>query len=157
MTNETEQLANERGGWRLAGLLMGVLLVVLLVEHYRGGRAPQDQTPDRRFSGEGAAGQVTLTMSREGEPLRTLELPIAGEVTLLDAMREASRRDPQWHVQFDGSGKGAFVAELGGVSNDASRGIYWLYELNGQEGDVGIGACTLTAGDDILWKFAPYD
>jgi hypothetical protein len=157
MTDSKQGSGQQGGGWRLAALLIGVVVVVLVVGRYQGVPEGQKEPLDPRFAAERAEGTLALTLKLGEEPARRLEVPVAEPVLLLDAMQEASRRDPEWRAKIVGNGEGALLTELAGRATGGAGGNNWLYELNGETGEVGIGACTVAAGDDVLWKFAPYD
>jgi hypothetical protein len=96
-------------------------------------------------------------MSLPGREVSPLRLRVDEGATLLDAMYQARQRDPAWDFSTQGTGVDALILKLAGRANGEPAGYYWTYDLNGEPGQVGIGACQLAEGDDILWKFAPYE
>ncbi len=144
-----ETTTSRGGGWPLAGLLVVVLVVVVVLNRPRGSDLPRGV--------EGTGPRVRLSISLPGRQIDPLELRVDEGATLLDAMHLARQRDPAWDFVTQGDGVDAFVVKLAGQTNDAQGGIFWTYDLNGELGQVGIGACQLAEGDDILWKFAPYE
>jgi len=145
------------------GWFVGLLLVLLLaVVGWNYWSSDSQQTP-ATFPAtltDDAARAVSLTMEREGDATTPLMLLHHPGMTVLDAMASAATLDQQWRFERVGDGAGAFLTELGGVPNegagqDTSRN--WQYEVNNQRATVSFGAYELTAGDRVLWKFAPYE
>lgn len=155
MATTSDHKAQSGGGWRLAILLVGVLAVVLVLRNYGGGSESVSRPLDPRFDPRRGAGTLTLALDAGEGPQQRLEIPLAESVLLIDAMQEAARRDKGWQAQWAGRGEGMFLTELAGKSNEGGGGNNWIYHLNGEPGTVGVGACTVSKGDDILWKFGP--
>jgi hypothetical protein len=154
----TPEAANLRGGgWRLVGLLMLVLAIVVAMNRPWTSDVPRGEPAASANSDEMTGPTVTLAMSLPGRQVSPLILPIDEGMTLLEVMRLASQRDPAWVFALQGDGVDAFVVKLAGKANGEPEGHYWTYDLNGEPGQVGIGACQLAEGDDVLWKFAPYE
>lgn len=144
---------------RFALLLLVLLLGVVGWSFWPAGT----QQPATKFPAavtDDAARAVVLTMEQGGDASDPLLLLHHPGMTVLDAMASAATIDSRWRFEHVGQGGGAFLTALGGVSNegagqDASRN--WQYEVNNQRATVSFGAYELTAGDRVLWKFAPYE
>ena len=93
--------------------------------------------------------------------LCTLSVPVGA--TVLEAMQLAQKQGVlQMNVQ-DGSW-GAYIDEINGFSSasvrelfpDIPAGVYpgWVYRVNGEMADVGVGQYVLNEGDAIEWTFS---
>lgn len=151
-TPESLTTDEPKGNWRLVGMLVGVLLLVVVLPRtwLAGGEGAE---ANRELAGELAT--VHLGMSVDGQITHQLEVPVREGMTLLEVMTDLAQREPAWKFVAQGSGAGAIITTLGGRGNEHETGSYWTYEVNGEMAQVGIGSYRVRAGDDILWKLAP--
>ena len=141
----------------LVAALAGVLGVVLLVN--LAGRDPVIRTGAPATAAKMADPSVGVTLNAElpGHPMPQVVVPHTPGSTVLDALHLAAQRNDHWKFAYRGSEGTAFLLELGDQANEAGAGRYWQYELNGQHGQRGMGEQMVQPGDQILWKFAPYE
>ena len=80
-------------------------------------------------------------------------LPWSAGMTVADILERAAAFGPGLTFSQQGSGAGAFLSSVDGVTGDASIGRFWIYEINGKAGDVSFAAQPVAAGDRVLWAF----
>lgn len=87
-----------------------------------------------------------------------MAVPIASGATVLDATRSAGRSGgDRWASTWRGDGPDAFLTTLGGEGSRPDEGLFWLFEVNGRESEVGAGVAALSPGDRVLWKLSAYE
>ena len=95
----------------------------------------------------------------DGVQVRFTALAWREKMTVLDAVSAASAHPHGVKCVWRGTGSTAFLTQIGDQKNEGGGGKSrnWLFSLNGKESEVGIGSCTLQAGDVILWRFGQPD
>ena len=95
----------------------------------------------------------------DGVQVRFTALAWREKMTVLDAVTAASVHPHGVKCVWRGSGSTAFLTQIGDVKNEGGgeKSRNWLFSLNDKESEVGIGACTLQAGDVVLWRFGTPD
>lgn len=107
-------------------------------------------TPTDRPQGE----TVSLEIDFGNGARRVFEnLPWKESMTVADLLKAATSFHPAIRYKTRGTGEMAFVESLEGVANGGAGGRNWLFSVNGQHAEVGIGAQPLQAGDAVLWRF----
>jgi hypothetical protein len=147
------------------GLLVGLLLLVLLgvislnhwFGHQEGSAEPNDERPETGEQAVDPANAVILATEIEGSGRSSVSLTHQTEMTLLDLMQRAAEHSDDWRFHFQGRGAGAFLTQLAGLENEGAGGRNWQYEVNGKRAEMSFGACPLSRGDRVLWKFGPYE
>ena len=155
----TESRVSERGGWRLAIVLVAVLGMVIAVNHFLGQTTTvvggEIESP---WLGKVAPNAgITLALD-DGQGTATdfeIIVPYQPKMNVLEAMQLAATAEPVWQFAFDNVGSDAFLTRIGGLKNDKRSRRYWRYEVNGERANVSFGARRLEPGDHVLWKFAP--
>jgi hypothetical protein len=110
----------------------------------------QPWTPAPRPEGE----TVSLTIDfGNGASRRWEALPFVPGMTLAGLMEEARRFQPSLVFTQRGEGKLAFLTSLEGVANEGGAGRYWIYSINGDDGQVSFAVQELEPGDAVLWEF----
>jgi hypothetical protein len=74
-------------------------------------------------------------------------------MTVADVMKLAASFRPGLSYSQQGSGAGAYLTSVDGVTAEASIGRFWIYEINGKSGKVSFAIQPLAAGDRVLWAF----
>lgn len=153
MTTPTEPAPNHVNPSRLLLGLAIALACVAVVAALRGGSV--GATGSAALT---AVGEVTfIRRTPEGESPAAV-VPIGAAATVLDATRAAgSEHGDAWHSTWRGDGQNAFLTSLGGEGSRPEAGLFWLFEVNGVESQVGAGVATLRPGDRVLWKLAAYE
>lgn len=115
---------------RIAGI---ALLVVVIPAVY------SFQTYRPRYTGE-----VEATLIIENGERTQCEVTLPAGSNVEDLMTACG-------VPFEKEPSG-FITSINGVSQDASKGMYWLYYVNGEMGQVGASQYVVKDGDIITWK-----
>ena len=81
-------------------------------------------------------------------------------MTALDAVQAAPatiRTESEFKLR--GMGSTAFVTQIGDTKNEGGgvKNRNWIYTVDGEQPEVGIGAFELKTGNVILWKFGVAD
>lgn len=72
--------------------------------------------------------------------------------TIYDAMNDI-KNIPENNFSFvakEYSTLGVFVEEINGIKGE--NGKYWIYSVNGEEGNVSVSKYFIKNGDNILWE-----
>lgn len=70
--------------------------------------------------------------------------------TALSALLQAGQEN-NFMIDYSNSSYGAFVKSVNGlVGTDKT---FWIYQLNGQDGQVASDAAEVKPGDTVTWKF----
>lgn len=122
---------------------------------------------DALHENKSVVGTVSLTIScdalseenlvqmnfRDAIILEMDDIPIHSEDTVLDVLRDAVQQN-KLQIEIDGIGKSAYVR---GISNlyefDFGECSGWIYTVNDISPNVGVGAYSLTAGDQIRFEY----
>lgn len=155
MTTEppTTPASDPSNPWRLplalGALLVGVILISYWANGARQGPSPEGPVPDTQES-------VELTRRMPDVPDETLAVPLLAGMTVQEATLMAGGADESWRSVWRGNREMAFMTELGGVSNEGTEGLNWLFSVNGVRSEQGAGAVQLEPGDRVLWELAEY-
>ena len=99
---------------------------------------------------------VVLTIQYgDGVEKRFTALPWKEGMTIADAL--ALAQEHPRGIKFKNRGKGAtsILLELDGLAN-GTNDKYWIFDLNGKEGDCSYALVKLQPGDAVLWRFSTY-
>ncbi len=91
----------------------------------------------------------------DGAEVRLKSLAWREDMTVLDAVEAAGAHPHGVKFKLRGSGSTAFVTQIGDVKNEGggAKSRNWIYSVEGEQPDVGIGGFRLKPGHVILWKF----
>lgn len=98
---------------------------------------------------EVAVAEITVAVTVDGEPIEEGEqvLEVEEGAVLLDVMKE--------HYELDESG--GLISAINGHEQDADAGKYWIFDVNGEMGEVGVAELELTDGDLVEWKLEAFE
>ena len=51
------------------------------------------------------------------------------------------------------SGVGFFVESINGLKQDGTKGMYWIYAVNGNKANVGVSSYVLKHGDHVAFNY----
>ncbi len=161
-----QQHPNQKRSGLLVGFFALVLLGIVAMNYWagpqEGGSAgppkgtPVEQTSVEQTPVDPAVG-VTLTVEIPRHPSEAIVVLHRSEMTVLDLLREAASQSVEWRFRYEGRDAGAFLTELAGQGNEGTKGRNWTYQVNGQGPADSFGLYELSPGDQVLWKFAPYE
>ena len=158
-----------QGGWVIVAL--GVVLAgVLAVQVFR----PDEivvESPIRPPAGDPAAAESTQAPATppRGE---TVSLAIdfgngvtrgfaalawREDMTVANLTEEAARFKPGMRFTRRGEGDSAFLTAIDGIASEGRGGRNWIFYVGKTRGKLGFGAHRLNPGDDVLWKYEPYE
>lgn len=80
-------------------------------------------------------------------------LPWREGMTIEGLVKLAADFRPGVEYTQQGEGKLALLTSLDGVTNGTPADRFWLYEVNGEPGQVSFAVRELAAGDRVLWAF----
>ncbi|MEN0110002.1 MAG: DUF4430 domain-containing protein [Planctomycetota bacterium] len=139
-------------------LILGLLIALVCVGAvalWRGGPATGESPAEPAASGGGEVTLARRTPEGESSPVT---VAIDAGATVLDATRAAGRdHGGVWASAWRGDGADAFLTSLGGEGSRPQERLFWLFEVNDAESEVGAGVATLRPGDRVLWKLAAYE
>ncbi|WP_425400981.1 DUF4430 domain-containing protein [Aeoliella sp.] len=154
-----ETAPSNKQSWLFAAILVGVLAVVLVVNHFM----QQSVTDVQTDHATQPAGPVIdpadgVTLLTEGEPnLPTVTVVYSDGMVVLDALVAAEQANERWSFTYQGEGDSALLIRLAGLENEGGEGRNWLYEVNGELAQMSLGVQPVRPGDRILWKFVTYE
>lgn len=99
------------------------------------------------FSSEETAIQVTMNIYVENELKESVILETQKDAFLLDVMKE------QLKIKEDDG----FVTAINGVEQDKDKGLFWMFDVNGEMSPVGAKEVKLSADDVIDWKLESFE
>ncbi len=136
---------------RFAALIVALLAVLVAYRFLDGGG--QQEPGNAPVTGE----SVTIAIDR-GDGEKLIETPVDWHegMTVVDAMHQASAAG-SFDFESQGRGEGALVTHIDGVANGGANGQNWIFDVNGEQAQVGVGAYQLKSGDRVLWRFAAYE
>lgn len=147
-------------GWLIAVGLAVVLLLILVVNQWRGEQSSEVGSgaaeTDKLLQSDHALG-VTLAAEGGAMDLRPIIVVHRPRMTVLEAMQLASRADSSWAFAYDGRDELVFITRLAGQTNQGEAGLNWQYDVNGQRAELGAAQQPVEPGDRVLWKFAAYE
>lgn len=82
--------------------------------------------------------------------LQTAADPAASERALTD-------KEPSIDLVAHGSGSAFFVDSLLGMKNGEEPNCFWTFRVNGKLADKSAGVYVLQPGDQVEWRFGPYE
>lgn len=106
---------------------------------------------------DAAARLVRLTIDYgDGVQKVFTSLEHRAEMTVLDALLDASRHPRGITVEHTGRGQTAFVRRIDDLANQGGGAgkRNWLFLVNGKKGTRGSGVTTLAPGDQVAWEFS---
>jgi hypothetical protein len=120
-------------------------------------------------AGEGS-GQETVTAVVKGNEVKVVPMTIDyGDgvqkhfkslvwkegMTIFDALQQAAEHPRGIKFKSRGKQETALVTEIDALLN-GTHDKYWIFSLNGKEGDRSCALVKVQPGDAILWKFSSY-
>lgn len=110
--------------------------------------------------------EVSITIDPyvvDGSAAETISVSVPQGASALEAM-QAAQEQGQLTLTVQDSSWGPYITEINGYSEESIRELItgipdkvypgWLFYVNGQLADVGVGSYTLNAGDTIEWRFS---
>ena len=99
---------------------------------------------------------VSLTISfGDGVEKRFTALAWKEGLTILAALELAQEHARGIKFKSRGKNETTLLLEIDGLSN-GTHDKYWVYSVNGKEGDCSCALVKLQPSDAILWKFSTY-
>jgi hypothetical protein len=128
--------------------------VLAAILAWRGGGLQQPENAKRNpptAATENSTGkQVLLTVDfGAGEKKELIAVPWREGTTVADLMGNASNIS----IVQRGSGQGALLTSINGISNQGADGMNWTFEVNGREADRSFAVYAIRPGDQVLWTF----
>ncbi|WP_099221435.1 DUF4430 domain-containing protein [Listeria costaricensis] len=122
-------------GLQRASLLIGLFGLILL--------AACSSHPDKEKEVESTPVkiQIDITKNQGAEQLATKKIKADQGMSLYTIMKE----------NFDIEDEEGFITSIDGVSQNASAGEYWLFEINGEMSTKGAKDVQPKDGDQISW------
>ncbi|MGP1345646.1 MAG: DUF4430 domain-containing protein [Phycisphaerales bacterium] len=153
------------GGWlggvggigRVAGLCC-----VLALATISGSLLAESATAQERAEpvAEGAKQPAALTVRliidfNNGAQRVYTNLAWQKDMTVLDALRQASEHPNGFELEFRGAGETAFITAIDGVANERGgrESKNWLFWVNTQFSNRSAGVSALAPGDVVLWRY----
>lgn len=102
-----------------------------------------------------ATNQQTITLQFEygdGFSKQYKTIPISQGDTVLDAMKTMQTHPQKILFKARGNGELTFIYEIDMIKNEG-RGKNWMFYVNQQRANVGVGIYKLKAGDRVVWKY----
>lgn len=125
------------------------MLLLLLLPAALSSRAVNAQQP-------AAKSRVTLTIDYgDGVQKQFTRIAWQPEMTILDALKAASRHRRGIRFKYRSSGSTAFLTQIDELTNEGQKNN-WIYRVNGKLGDRSFAIYQLKAADAILWRFGRY-
>ena len=150
-----EACSSCNGWWRLP---LGLALVLVAILALRGGvRDEKSQRPiQTRTVAMNQAGETVSLAIDFGDSTSRKFADLAWQegMTVADALVAVSEVEPGARFSQQGSGKMAFLTELGHLRNEGAGGRNWTYAVNGRRADRSFAVYELEPGDRVLWSFA---
>lgn len=81
------------------------------------------------------------------------DIAIDPDVTVEEVMTVASSTNGFKYTTTDYGDLGRLVESIGGITNDAGKGLFWKYKVNGKYAGLGISALILEDGDIVSWHY----
>ena len=102
-----------------------------------------------------ATNQQTITLQFEygdGFSKQYKTIPISQGDTVLDAMKTMQTHPQKILFKARGKSELTFIYEIDMIKNEG-RGKNWMFYVNQQRANVGVGIYKLKAGDRVVWKY----
>ena len=140
--------------WRMAAAVGCVWLGGFLA-FFSGGcgpAAPDPSAPPSSSGGSDQVGQVRMQFDfGDGRVVESV-LPSVQPGTTVETLM---RRVTEVPIQLSGSGTTALVQSIDGYGMSGGQG--WLYQVDGQWAERGIGQTTVKPGSEIRWRYGRFD
>jgi hypothetical protein len=95
------------------------------------------------------AGMLQLTVKiNNGTHITTENTQIANGSTAFDAFKKVATLNYSTHPTY-----GVFITGVNGLEQDAAKGMYWQYYVNGQLAPVGVGAYILDKNATLEFRY----
>jgi Domain of unknown function (DUF4430) len=147
-----------RRWWRLPLMLAIVLAAIALMRggvRYEKTERHEQAELEPAAAGEPAGQTVSLSVNFGEGTVREFEAVDWREgMTVLDLLAAVGQGNDGVRYAGQGSGKMAFLTELGGVGNEGAGGRNWTYAVDGKRADRSFAVHELRPGDRVLWSFA---
>lgn len=99
---------------------------------------------------------LTLTIDYgDGMQKRFTAIAWREGITIADLLDQAARHPRGIKYVKRGSGATSLLMQIDDVKN-GSDDKYWIYDVNGRQGDRSYATVKLKAGDSVLWRFDLY-
>ena len=96
--------------------------------------------------------ELAVDFQGQAENIETRQLVSQG-ATVFDLL-SVCQSNGELQFEHRGSGETAFVTKINDIENQMADGSNWVFFVNGQLADHGVGAVKLNDGDSVLWKFS---
>ena len=85
--------------------------------------------------------QITITVSiaPEGQEAQSKTLKVAEKANLMEVLK----------ANYKIEEKSGLITSIDGVAQDESKGLYWMYKINGEMAPKGAAETTVQDGDTI--------
>ncbi len=95
----------------------------------------------------------------DGAELHLTAIAYRAGMTALDAVQAADAHPHGVKFKLRGTGTTAFVTQIGDAKNEGGglKNRNWIYTVDGEQPEVGIGSFELKPQSVILWKFGVAD
>lgn len=124
------------------GLLVGCSPEETVVEEPKE-EVVQDNTQEQ----EEVAVDINILVEGEKQEDLSHNYDVSYGMTLLELMKEQYRL-----VEEDG-----FIKCIEGNEQDEDKGLYWVFDVNGEMGEVGAADYELQEGDVVDWKLMSFE
>eukprot|EP00026_Physarum_polycephalum_P019613 Phypoly_transcript_21711.p1 GENE.Phypoly_transcript_21711~~Phypoly_transcript_21711.p1 ORF type:complete len:123 (+),score=16.22 Phypoly_transcript_21711:94-462(+) len=97
---------------------------------------------------------IYMDVNEPSGKTQTITLPWYPSLTLFNAMVQMvtyTNQNFTFDMSFASAQYGGFVTSINGIDNTET--LYWLYSVNGQQAQVGVGEYQTNVGDKIVWEY----
>lgn len=108
----------------------------------------EDGPPSPAGSGEAAV--VEIAIEQEGGEAQMLSVTTESGASALQAMQSAEGLE----LEIEGAGRDAYITAINGRAASADQG--WVFAINGESSQVGVGAATVQNGDMLRWCYVSW-
>lgn len=108
----------------------------------------EDGSPVPADSGEAA--RIEIAIEQEDGEAQMLSVTTESGASVLQAMQSAEGLE----LETEGAGRDAYVTAINGRAASADQG--WVYAINGESSQVGVGAATVQNGDALRWCYVSW-
>jgi hypothetical protein len=141
--------------WLIASCLTPAIILVGCTEE-------QKPTPDSQTKSQAKEITFSLVIDFGNGKKKEFEKLIGHEgITVLEAMQIAGKdaQGLELSTTRNATGRSAFVEQIDDIKNEGGGENVknWMYKINGKKGQVSAGVQQLKQGDQVLWKFGPYE
>ena len=82
---------------------------------------------------------ITVSIAPEGQEAQSKTLKVAEKANLMEVLK----------ANYKIEEKGGLITSIDGVAQDESKGLYWMYKINGEMAPKGAAETTVQDGDTI--------